>query len=757
MGIPGLYALAGLSIAYSIFYITVVQSFFDLRFDRNFEKADNTFLYSVIRPNNDMSSSTNTVDARLLAERYPEIKNFCFLREVSSFSENSRLEFTNKLNGDVEIIHEIVTLASSRFVEIFQPEILYGDVKQFIEGSIILTESAAIKIFGTKDVIGENIAQINRWTDNLQFRIVAICADFPDNCSLKNGIFLFQTELTPDMIGYTSYFEIEYSNKDRLLAKINEEQFLPKLNSWTENQIWQFELTALPDVHMRHAKGEGNFTTVILLVSVGLALLLVSYTNFINFYAAIASVRVKYFNIRRIHGESLLALRSSMIMETVFLSFIAFLISILIIQFMNTGALKDFFRADLAILKNLELLIFTGIFSILAGFLAGLFPAFYTTSFIPAMALSGSFSLSLRSRWMKNILTGFQFITAIFLTVTMLFVKIQYDFLRNKDWGINSENVLYLNTSPIGNQVNIFTSELERNANIIDITTASHFPGEERFMGWGRNFENTRINMNVWSVDHNFFDLFNAKIIMGEGFNENDRNKMIVNNAFLRVHEFENFESIEGKEIDNNVIIGVVEDFNYKSLHGHVQPVAFISSSHNRWVFVKTNGMNTKQTIEYINETWKQFNSAPIEVLSLTETVQSLYEKERNTLSLVSICGIIAIIVAIIGLYGLILFDAKAKRRNIAIRKVHGASIQDVALMLNKSLFIRFGISCFVAFPLVYYAMNRWLEEFAYKTPIHWWVFVLGGLIVLAISLLTVSWETYRAANANPVNALKSE
>jgi len=259
------------------------------------------------------------------------------------------------------------------------------------------------------------------------------------------------------------------------------------------------------------------------------------------------------------------------------------------------------------------------------------------------------------------------------------------------------------------------------------------------------------------------FNFFGIKLIKGENFKENDYDKMILNNAFSEEYGFS--EDLLKKNVSRNYdVIGIVKDFNYKSVQAGIKPLAFILIPNSeykkyycKWVFVKTNGTNTRQTAEYIRDTWKKFSSEPVEVLSLTKTIQSLYQKEYNTASLVSICGIIAIIVAIIGLYGLILFDAKAKKKSIAIRRIHGASINEIILMLNQSLLVRFAVSCLIAFPLSYYAVHRWLEQFAYKIPMYWWVFVLGGLIVLVISLATVSWESYKAASANPVDSIKTE
>lgn len=753
--VQSLLAVAGLAIAYTIFYMVIVQSFYDLHFDRNFEKANNIYLYSRIIPKVDFFRfSTNAIEPRECANRYSEIKNFCYFK----INNNKKILIKDDNTNKEQIISESVTSTSIGFIEMFKPKILFGDIKKaFTDGNAMLTESVSKKIFGNKYPVGEIIN-----FDNQKYTIAAICADFPDNCSMKNGVYIYQPETDRSQWSYTTYFEISPSNRDKLLKKMNDEQYIQKTVG-KENQTWKYELTALPGVHLWFpAKGEGNPVTVIVLLSVGILLLVVCYINFVNFFVAMASVIVKYINIRKILGESSLMLKFSIVLNAVFLSFISFLLSILFIRFLNTGALKDFFIADLAITKNWGLLFFATAISIFSGFLAGIYPAYHTTSFCPAIALSGAFSLSSQSKWLRHTLIGMQFIVAIFLITTMLFVKIQYEYMKNKDWGIQTKNVLYLNTESNKNNVENFMVELKKGIDISDVTAGEFVPGRENFQDWGTDFESVPIKINVINTYPNFLDFFGVSLVQGETFKDYDQYKMILNNSFLKEYGFTK-DNVIHKYIDKYEIIGTVKDFNYHSAQIDIQPLAFVvDSGANKkyfynWVFIKTNGENTKQTIEFIGNTWKEFSNEPVEVLSLTKTIQSLYQKEYNTASLVSICGIIAIIVAMIGLYGLILFDAKAKRKSIAIRKIHGATISEIMLMLNKNLLIQFAVSCLIAFPLAYYAVHRWLEQFAYKIPIYWWVFALGGIIVLAVSLITVSWESYKAANANPAEVIRKD
>jgi len=521
-GASSILAVIGLAIAYCIFYMAVVQSFYDLRFDRNFEKADSIFLYSRITPTSiqmggDFRVITNTVEPRECAERYPEIKNFCYL----TIRNDKRFDITDEKTGKQRIIYETFTSASIGLFDMFKLKVLHGDLKQaFTSQYVMLTESTAKKMFGNEYPVGKQISYYDYINVDqlIVATVAAVCADFPANCSLKNGVYQYQPEIAHSQWGYTTYFEIDPSNRDKLVKKMNDEQYMQKAEG-KENENWQYELTALPKVHLWFpAKGEGNPVTVIALLSVGILLLVISYINFLNFSVAMAPVRARNINIRKIFGESLFMLKISVIMEAVFLSFISFLLSIFLIQFLNTGALKDFFIADLSITKNQGLALFAGVVSILSGFLAGIYPAFYTTAFNPAMALSGVFSLSSRNKWLKNISTSLQFIAAIFLITVTLFVKFQYDFMRNKDWGIQTKNILYVNTESIRDNIDSFMNELKQNSNIVDITVSDNYPGrQEGMQSWGREFEDVAIMINIWYVKPDFFNLTKKSTSFGGG------------------------------------------------------------------------------------------------------------------------------------------------------------------------------------------------------------------------------------------------
>jgi putative ABC transport system permease protein len=743
-------------VAFAVFFVIIVQIRYDFGFDRNFEKANNIYLLTKYLPHRDVRyGNTNTSTPKTIAERFPEIKNYCFMNE---WNKNTKFDIQDE-TGNKHEYNGLVTYASEGLLDIFTPKIIIGNARQaFTEDhKAMLSESVAKKFFGNQDPLGKTFSYHD--TNNL-ITVVAVCEDFPDNCSLNNGIYMMQRENIDSEWSYSSYLEISDGGRDKILDALNSEESLREQDG---EKGWLFELTALPDIHLKFpAKGKGSLSTTVSLFAIGILLLIIAYINFINFAVSMAPVRLKSLNIRRIMGENSLFLKFSITMEAVFISLIAVLVSILFIHYFGVSVVKEFFQAEISFSNNFVLFILIAGCFLIMGFVAGVYPALYSTAFKPAMALSGSFSVSTGSKMLKNTLIVIQFASAVILVIVSGFIKVQHDYMQDKSWGIKKENVVYLQQN-LGGNLQIFETELKKNPDIYDITYTSFLPGTEQTMGWGRIFEGIAVNMNVWPVYHNYLQFFGINIVEGSDFEEGDRygsGKMIFNQTFVKKYDF---PDIIGKEIggfdEQCKIVGIMEDFNFESLREPVRPIAFVIGKNyiNRLgtMLVKINGQNTVKVLDYMQDLCKQFSSKPVEITFLDEILHQLYKQENNLAKLISIFGLITIIVTVMGVYGLILFNVKSKRKTIAIHKIHGASITEVITMLNRDFIIQFVIAYIIAVPLAYIIVNRWLENFAYKTPIHWWIFLAGGLLVFIIMLLTVSWQSYKAASTNPVDGIK--
>ncbi|MDR0605768.1 MAG: hypothetical protein LBG80_15855, partial [Bacteroidales bacterium] len=726
--------IIGLSVAFAVFYAIIVRTYYDLSFDRNFEKADNIYLYTT-RHNNGprLLDKTNTQTPKELAGKFPEIKNSCFMKDYGKIM----FEVEDSMNNLHEF-HEKLIRVGGDFIDMFIPNnIIMGDARQIFTANdkAMLTESMARKFFGNDYLVGKSLVfhQQNRRNN---ITVVAICKDFPDNCSFENGVYLNQPERLEGDRGYTSYLELIPGNKDKLLTKINKEYEKTK----TDYDNLRAELIPLPDIHLKFP-GKGGLGTTLSLLATGLWLMIIAYINFVNFSIAMAPVRLKGFNIRRILGENPLFLKFSIAVESTLISFVAFLLSLLFIHYFKISVSRDFLQVDLSLSKNISPLLLAAGASIIMGFLVGIYPAFHATTFNPAIALNGSFSTSFHSKALKNTLIVFQFITAVFTIIVAFFIKYQHDYMQNKPWGLTKENVVYfqIGKMPAHNR-KVFAAELKENPDIIDIALSTCVPSET-LNEISREYGGKWIKMKTWETSANILNFFDINLVEGRDFEDEDcygTEKIICNmTAFKDI-------MTAFKDANNNVIgtdfacnyaftggmteiVGVMEDFHFQSLHKSIQPMAFVvgkdyTTLFSNYMLIKINGKNRDKTVNYINDTWKKFSKEFLDLHFLDETINKLYEKENNLAKLLTICGLITIIVAIMGVYGLILFNAKSKRKTIALHKVHGASIMEVILMLNRGFLIQFAVAYIIAVPVAYYAVNRWLENFAYKTPMYWWV-----------------------------------
>nr|MDE5639878.1 hypothetical protein [Odoribacter sp.] len=333
----------------------------------------------------------------------------------------------------------------------------------------------------------------------------------------------------------------------------------------------------------------------------------------------------------------------------------------------------------------------------------------------------------------------------------------------NMDLGYDRENIVYVSlNNDLRQQLNAFENELRTRPEIKDYTTSRFLPGHVG-MGWGRGFDGRQVQFYAWPVAHNFLRFFNIRLVEGTDFfahNEKGVNKVIFNRKFVEKFGIEN---IIGKEVgcfqNMGQIVGVSENINFRSVREEIEPMAFVCGDDQgiNYALIKVSGMNLPETIAFIHRTFRQFSSEGGDVKFLDETMGQMYRKEANFSKLISIFGLITIVIALMGIYGLILFNARYKVKEIGVRKVNGATEVQMLLLLNKGFLKLIAISFVLAVPIAWYIVNVWLAGFPYRVSVYWWVFLLAGVVTLFITLLTVSYQSWRAATVNPVETLKSE
>jgi len=750
-----LFNIAGFTVAFTAFFVIAIQVYYDFSFNKNFENSNE--IHQFIRYHHANGGSYWTINQVLPEEinaKIPEVKSYCLLQQ------SNRTEVTVETDGVKKEYPPPYTQATPGFFDVFTPEIISGSIENIFDaqGKALISEETAKQIFGDRDPLGQILQ-----SGELILTVTAVYKDFPKNCTLANGIYTYMFPNDPANWNYHGYFLIEPGSVNTVMEKLNSadivgEEMFRKFSENPEEKI-EYQLPALKDIYLYGYNKRIN-TTLSLLV-IGVILLLIAFINYTNFAISMAPARIRNVNIHKIFGIDPTRLRWTIAAEAILFTLFSLTLSLICLHYFKGSGLASNFVADLSIANNWQVITGVSVAILCLSLIIGIYPAIYTTSFNEAFAMKGSFSLSPKGVILRNSLILFQFTASITLICISGMIKMQNDYMQNYSWGFQKENIAYLALGDPKVDLELFGDELKQNASIIDYTMSWNLPGRIG-MSWGRDFEGKSIDFfTVWPVTPNFLDFFGVKMVAGNNFpQERDREKIIFNQEFMRVNDFT--EDIIGKEFEGFSpadIVGVVENINFESLHEPIKPMAFVvfpSKSNYNYLYLKLSGNDLPANIAQVEQTWKKFTDKPFNLRFLDDSMDNLYRNEINTGNLISAFGLISVLIAMMGVYGLVLFNTRYKTKEIAIRKINGAAEDEILLLLNRNMLRMLLASFLVAVPVSLLVINNWMDRFAYKAPVPWWLFAGSGLLVLLISGVTVSWQSYRAATANPVDSLKS-
>lgn len=756
--------ILGLSAAFAIFTVITIQSVYDATYNHCFEKANSihSLRYYLVR-NDDESFVLSMPFAKNIAEKVPEIENHTIIQR------RGKLDLDLNVEGNSPVYSIEFTSVRDGFLDMFTPIILQGNAADIFSGNnkALISKKEADKLFGKENPIGKTIYYHH---NKSPLEIVAIYKDFPKNSSLTNGIFInLPFNEDESEWSYETYIAYNPQLYETVVKKVNSDEVLGEGTraNFEQNPDKRVEIRTIPIKELYLREGN-NKTTFISLIFIGIIILIIAYINYLNFTIAMTPSRVKAINIHKILGIQKSKLITTLLSEGVLLSLLSAVLALGIIYAFSSSTLSQFFTADLSLSENLPLIAFLVVLYVVLIIIVGIYPAQYGTSFHTAITLNGSFALSPKGVKLRNILLAIQFVAAISISAIAIYIKLQHDYMKNFATGIQKENIVYLPTQGIETDMYTFAAEMKRNSDIIDFTASEFIPGRIG-MGWGRDFEGKSVNIMSWPVIPGFLDFFGIKVIAGSDFSDvrNDSTaleQVIVNQKFMDKYEFDN--NIIGKNFPTfmgGILNGVAGDINFQSVHTPIEPMAFVVLNNKirdqriRYLFFKISGNNVPQTLDYMKQTWSKFSKEDFNLTFLDQHMNELYKKENDTAKLIGLFGLVTIVIAVMGVYGLIVFNTRYKRKEIAIRKVNGSSSSEVILMLNKGLLIILSISFILSIALAYLAIGKWAEQFPYKAPESWWIFALAGFIIALITFATVSWQSWRAATANPVESLKSE
>ncbi len=702
----------------------------------------------------------------------PEVESSTPIWDYKMPVSTSELQKSNtKFDSDI-------IFANESFFDIFSFPLRVGDKETVLKEphSAVISEELSQKLFSNNNAIGQSII-INKTL----YVIKGVMENFPKNSSLQGDCILsFSTYLEEEKYSFfTDWYEWSFSNylkltptsdPQKVAAKI---EALPKIdeviaeerNEYSGNDTYMV-LRPVDKIHFFSDDSVSYINPVVLNIFKILMIILaiMGAVNFINFSTSQAPLRAKSLSVIRVVGGKKLASMVQIITESVILSIAAMIISLSIYEIMN-GPLESLFNIEGLKLNGryIFLLVFL-LLAIVFGIIAGLYPSRYISSPPIAQTVKGDIHFSGKGKTFRNSLIVLQFIFTIALISSAFTIEKQLKFWRNFDIGINKEHVVFLRTTEaLQNHYQAFANELLNDQNIKDYTYSQFLPGHVG-MGWGRDTEDGQyIQFKCWPVDDRFFDFFDIELADGRKFLEGS--KADINSFILNEKAVEKFgwkdpltRDIKGFE-ENGKIIGIAENFNFSSLKDDITPLAFwLTEDRKNILMLRVSPGNYTQTKTYIENTAHKFDPKnKFEVMFLEDALNEQYAKEETMAHFIEFVTLWCFLLSVTGMLGLIIFISRDRIKEIGIRKVNGAKVSEVILMLNKDFVKWVAIAIIVATPLAWFAMNKWLENFTYKTNLNWWIFALAGLFALTIATITVSWQSWKAANRNPVEALRYE
>ena len=777
----------GLAIGLSICMIISLWVLRELSYDRFHEKVHR--LYRVERElfRDNLYSRWPITGGRYkqaLIEDYPEIEN------AARFW---RREFAIKDYNNLVHRQRMFAVDNSVF-DMFDFRLEEGDETTALTepNAVVLTRRNAVKYLGNEDAVGKSLSF--EWEGKpVDMKITGILAEVPENSHIHFDMLLSIASYKEEP--YTDWRSNYLYTYVQVQENISKQDLEEKLKTFVTQRlepeygdlliegrgihdVLKLHLFPITGIHLHpsadwEVEPGGNISSVYLFACIAFLILIIACVNFVNLSTARASKRAKEVSLRKTIGAEIRQLRVQFIQESVMLAYgsliLAFVLSSLFTQAYNTVFAENLSISSLLQIKNLIILLGA---TFLVGVLAGLYPAYYLTRFEPVQVMKGGpVSGSGKSVFRRNMVI-FQFSVSIFLIMAVLTVHRQMMYIQSRSLGFDKENVVILpvRSQQIAQSYGSFRNELLRDSQIIAISASSEVPADSHYSNSYVNppESDEGISMILFSSDHDYVETYRLEILAGRAFSRDfstdEEGSIILNESAARRIGWAPEDAVGKKLIGGYSegearVIGVVKNFNYKSLRREVEPMAlFLLTGYIRKISIRIEPGDIGKTLTFIQKKWESlFPGEQFEFNFLDSRIDQLYVSEKKMQVLFAIFSALSILVACLGLLGLVSFTAELKTKEIGIRKVLGASTGHVIVLLSKEFIKWIMLANLVAWPLAWFMMHKWLQNFAYRTNIGWAVFILAGFVTLAIAVFTFIFQTVRTASTKPVNSLRYE
>ncbi len=784
--------VVGLAIGLATCFLIILYVLDELSYDKY-----NVNAKRIYRVNNEVKFGGNYFDLAVspallgstMVRDFPEVKQYTRIRWYGSFLVKK---------GNENIQEGRVGFADSTLFDVFTLPVIEGDPKTALAEphSLVITEKIAKKYFNTTDVVGKSML-IN---DTGNYKVTAVIQNIPTQSHFNFDIFVPMRENSGSnddnwlSENWNTYILLRKdADAKKLESQLNsfmEKYSAPLLQSVTHQSMDEFKkdggyirasFTPLLDIHLHSNKvaeidGNGSSQYVYIFSAIALLILLIACVNFMNLSTARSSNRAKEVGVRKVLGSLKKNLIQQFLTESVLISLIALafaiLISWLLLPYFNQLAGKNIHLSSL-FQPTMILSLFA--LMLIVGLLAGSYPAFYLSSFQPIAVLKGKLSAGFKRSWLRNALVVFQFVISIVLIFGTVVIYNQLNYIHKKDIGFNRNRVLTINhTDALGNQAVTFRNELLQISGVQNATMSGFLPvnynrSNNAYFTSPALDPRTGMSMQSWTVDENYISTLGIKVLQGRNFSSQfatDSTAIIINEAaanFLATKDLLNkklytLNDIQAKTLLEYHIIGIMKNFNFSSLRDVVTPLAFFLGKDNGNISVRIGSTDIPNVVAQIKNKWKAIApSQPFDYSFMDEDFNRWYTTEQRTGQIFITFAVLAIVIACLGLFGLITYAAEQRVREIGIRKVLGASVNNIARMLSIDFLKLVLISSVIAFPIAWWAMHKWLEDFAYRVSISWWIFFVSGVMALLIAVMTVGFQAIKAGVANPVKSLRTE
>ena len=785
--------IIGLAVGIAVCLLITLYVMDELSYDKYNEKADRIY-----RVDGDIQFGGNHFILAVapdpmgptLKKDFPQVEQYVRFRGYEGLLVKKGAENVQESN---------VIYADSTLFDVFTLPMTDGDPKTALAApySLVITEDMAKKYFNTTaNVVGKSLV-IN---DTGNYKITGVIKNIPKQSHFRYDFFVSMATLEESRqnVWISNNFNTYIVLKPGANPKVLEAQFDAMVDKYVGPQVKAFlnldiegfkkngnfdryTLTPLTQIHLHSNKvaelgANSNIQYIYIFSAIAIFILLIACVNFMNLSTARSANRAKEVGVRKVLGSFRKDLIRQFLMESMLVSFMALVLALLIawllLPYFNQISSKDISLSFISLPLILPVLV---LIALIVGLLAGSYPAFYLSSFNPAQVLKGKLSGGFKRSWLRSGLVVFQFWISIVLIIGTVVIYKQLQYIQNADIGFNRNQVLVVkNTDALRSQARAFMQEVKKLPDVQDATMTGYLPTSD----WRSDSplftdatldQKSAVSTQIWRVDEHYISTLGMQMKLGRNFSTQfltDSTGIIVNEAAAKLLGFRDplnkqlyyMDDLSKKSVKVYHIVGVVKNFNFNSLRENVTPLALMYSEQNGSIAFRIDTRNAAKLINKIEATYKKMAPGqPFTYSFMNEDFNRIYMAEQRIGNISVTFSILAIVIACLGLFGLVTYAAEQRIREIGIRKVLGASIGNIVSMLSMDFLKLVFIASVIAFPVAWYFMNSWLQDFAYRIHISWWIFAMAGFIALLIALITVSFQAIRAALMNPVKSLRTE